>query len=96
MARKAYCGAEWNGPSQGQIDPLKEVKAAQQRVENGFSTRTRETVELGNGDFFRNNRLRIEEEKLRREGGLVNDEGNESIIIKELEETIEELEEKGS
>lgn len=71
VARKAYCTAEWNGPSQGQLDPLKEVKAAQQRVENGFSTRTRETVELGNGDFFRNNRLRIEEEKLRKEGGLV-------------------------
>ena len=73
VAKKAYCTAEWNGPSQGQIDPLKEVNAAQKRVENGFSTRTRETVELGNGDFFRNNRLRIVEEKLRREGGLTSD-----------------------
>lgn len=92
MARKAYCGAEWNGPSQGQIDPLKEVKAAQARVENGFSTRTRETVELGNGDFFRNNRLRIEEEKLRREGGLVNVESIEEIFIEEPEEKVEEKE----
>lgn len=73
VARKAYCSAEWNGPSQGQIDPLKEVKAAAQRVNEGFSTRTRETVELGNGDFFRNNRLRVVEEKLRREGGLSSD-----------------------
>lgn len=76
VARKAYCIAEWNGPSQGQIDPLKEVKAAAKRVEEGFSTRTRETVELGNGDFFRNNRLRIVEEKLRREGGLTSDSNN--------------------
>ncbi|OLS34209.1 phage portal protein [Alkalihalophilus pseudofirmus] len=71
LARKAYCGAEWNGPSQGQLDPLKEVNAAQRRVENGFSTRTKETVELGNGDFFRNNRLRIVEEEARREGNLL-------------------------
>ena len=77
IARKAYCTAEWNGPSQGQIDPLKEVRAAAKRVEEGFSTRTRETVELGNGDFFRNNRLRIVEEKLRREGGLVSNDNSE-------------------
>lgn len=74
LARKAYCSAEWNGPSQGQIDPLKEVNAAEKRVENGFSTRTRETVEFGNGDFFRNNRLRVVEERLRREGGLISNE----------------------
>lgn len=71
MIRKAYCGAEWNGPSQGQIDPLKEVIAAAKRVQEGFSTRTRETQELTGGDFFRNLSLRVREEKLRREGGLV-------------------------
>ncbi len=70
MVRKAYAGAEWNGPSQGQIDPLKEVNAAAKRVDEGFSTRTRETVELGNGDYFRNHRLRVVEERMRREGGL--------------------------
>lgn len=78
VARKAYCSAEWNGPSQGQIDPLKEVNAAAKRVSEGFSTRTRETVELGNGDFFRNNRLRVVEERLRKEGGLVSDENESS------------------
>ncbi|MCD5324767.1 MULTISPECIES: phage portal protein [Pontibacillus] len=72
VARKAYANAEWNGPSQGQLDPLKEVKAATERVNQGFSTRTRETVELGNGDFFRNNSLREVEEKARKEGGLDN------------------------
>lgn len=71
VARKAYCNAEWNGPSQGQIDPLKEVNAAAKRVAEGFSTRTRETVELGNGDFFRNNRLRVVEENVRQDGGLI-------------------------
>lgn len=71
LARKAYCGAEWNGPSQGQIDPLKEVDAAIKRVDNGFSTRARETVELTGGDYFRNTRLRRIEEEERRRNGLV-------------------------
>ncbi|QKS70246.1 phage portal protein [Paenalkalicoccus suaedae] len=71
VIREAYCGAEWNGPSQGQLDPLKEVNAATKRVEQGFSTRTKETVELGNGEFFRNNHLRKVEEEARREAGLV-------------------------
>lgn len=71
IARKAYCSAEWNGPSQGQIDPLKEVNAAIKRVDNGFSTRQRETVELNGGDFYKNHRQRVVEEQLRREGGLV-------------------------
>lgn len=72
IIRKAYCGAEWIGPSQGQIDPLKEVNAAIRRVEAGFSTRTQETIELGNGDFVRNHHERVREEKLRKEGGLTN------------------------
>ncbi|MCM3567860.1 phage portal protein [Neobacillus mesonae] len=70
LARKSYCMAEWNGPSQGQIDPLKEVNAAEKRVLNGFSTRARETVELTGGDFYKNHRQRVVEEKLRMEGGL--------------------------
>lgn len=70
MIRKAYSKAEWNGPSQGQLDPLKEVSAAEKRVNNGFSTRARETVELTGGDFWRNHPQRVREEKARREAGL--------------------------
>jgi lambda family phage portal protein len=50
----AWAKAEWNGPSPGQIDPLKEVLAAQKRVDNGFSTREKETIELTGGDFNAN------------------------------------------
>lgn len=71
MVRKAYCGSEWNGPSHGQLDPVKEAKAAKIRVEEGFSTRARETVELNGGDYWRNHRQRIVEEEHRREGNLV-------------------------
>ena len=71
LSEKAYCGAEWNGPTQGQLDPLKEVKAATERVNQGFSTRAKETTELTGGDFFKNLNQRVREEKLMREGGLV-------------------------
>lgn len=86
MIRKAYCGAEWNGPSQGQIDPLKEVNAAEKRVANGFSTRAKETVELTGGDFYRNIRQRIQEEKLMREGGLTSNEGQKVLDISKQSE----------
>lgn len=71
LIRKAYCDAEWNGPTQGQIDPLKEVTAASKRVSEGFSTRAKETSELTGGDFFKNINQRIREEKIMREGGLI-------------------------
>ncbi len=50
----AWCKAEWNGPAQGQLDPIKEATAAKIRVEQGFSTRERETVEINGGDFVGN------------------------------------------
>ncbi len=74
IIRQAYCNAEWNGPTQGQLDPLKEVKAAASRVEEGFSTRQRETQELTGGDYASNIRQREREEEMRREGGLIQDE----------------------
>lgn len=82
LARKAYCGAEWNGPSQGQLDPLKEVNAAEKRVNNGFSTRSRETAELTGTNFFKNHNLRVIEEKTRREGGLISNEEETTSLSK--------------
>lgn len=74
LIRKAWASAEWNGPSQGQIDPLKEVRAAKYRVTEGFSTRQRETIELTGGNWNSNYRRRVKEERLMREGGLIADE----------------------
>lgn len=70
MIRAAWCGAEWHGPTQGQLDPTKEVEAATLRVNAGFSTRTRETAELTGGNFERNNKVRGREERIRREEGV--------------------------
>jgi lambda family phage portal protein len=80
MIRKAYCGAEWNGPSQGQIDPLKEALAAEKRIQLGASTHAREAVELTGGDFFRNARQQVVEKKMLKEiAGILNEKGGENI-----------------
>lgn len=72
IIRKAYCNAEWSGPAQGQLDPVKEATAASIRVENGFSTRAKETQELTGGDFYKNHRQRVKEEKMRLEIPSIN------------------------
>ena len=64
LIRKAYSNAIWNGPSQGQIDPLKEANAAVIKINNGLSTRTKEVAELNGGDFEQNIRIIARENKI--------------------------------
>ncbi len=71
LVRAAWCGAQWHGPTPGQLDPVKEVQAADLRVAGGYSTRARETTELTGGNWDRNHRVRVREERLRRDGGLI-------------------------
>ena len=54
IIRKAWCGADWNGPAPGMIDPTKEVEAAKMRIEEGISTREEETMGLTGGNYIRN------------------------------------------
>lgn len=54
VIRNAYLACEWNGPTQGQLDPVKEANAAAIRVENGFSTRQREAQEMNGSDYDMN------------------------------------------
>lgn len=49
--RKAWSGSEWNGPSAGQIDPSKEIRAAERRVKLGISTREQEAIQLCGNDI---------------------------------------------
>ena len=64
--RKAYTAAQWYGPTQGQLDPVKEVQAAEYRIQSGFSTRSKEAMELTGTDFMDNIRqLKMENEMMR-------------------------------
>jgi lambda family phage portal protein len=76
IIRKAYCGAEWNGPAQGLLNPVQEVTAAEKRVANGFSTRDRETMELTGGDFYKNVQQLKREEQLMKEVRNIAEEAN--------------------
>ena len=70
MIRAAYCGAQWNGPAQGMVDPVKEVSAAEKRIEIGISTRQRETTELLGGDFESNVAQLARENQIMKAAGL--------------------------
>lgn len=67
--RAAWCGSEWTGAGQGQVDPLKETQAAQLRIQARLSTYEDESVALSGknwGDQI--NRLSREEAILKEKG----------------------------
>jgi lambda family phage portal protein len=69
--RSAWCGAKWHGPSQGQLDPLKEANAAKVRVEQEFSTREQEAAEMNGGSWDEIHEVRAREEKKRLEDNTI-------------------------
>ena len=63
--RAAYLGSEWLGPSQGQLDPVKEITAEILACGEGFSTHEQSTIRLNGGQWDANvEQLRRENEKL--------------------------------
>lgn len=63
--RAAYLGSEWLGPSQGQLDPVKEVTAEILACSEGFSTHQQSTIRLNGGQWDANvEQLIRENEKL--------------------------------
>lgn len=88
MIRAAYLGSEWIGPPRGQIDQLKEGKAARERVDMGISTLAEETAALTGGDWERKHRQRAKEKRMRLEAGL--DEVQAPAIQPALPEELEE------
>lgn len=61
FARQAWLGAEWIGDAPPIIDENKAVSAARDRVEAGFSSRKRETVQLTGQDYDHVRRQRAKE-----------------------------------
>lgn len=54
LIRQAYLKAEWNGPAQGLLDPLKEVAAAEKRIKLGLSNGQKEAMEINGTDYYKN------------------------------------------
>ena len=70
FVRSAYLGAEWIGPPRGQIDQLKEIRAADYRVRLGVSTLEEETAQITGGNWETKHIQRTREQRLRTEAGL--------------------------
>lgn len=70
IIRQAYLESEWIGPSQGQLDPVKEVNASVTAIEHGLTTREAEAVKLNGSNFSANaDKLAVENEQLKRANG---------------------------
>ncbi len=54
LIRAAWCGAQWIGPVQASLDPLKEAKASILQIQNGLKTHEQVTREQGGGDWYTN------------------------------------------
>lgn len=63
--RAAYCGTHWIGAAPGQIDPLKEIQAARERIEAGISTLSRETAALTGEEWEKAHRQGVKEQRMR-------------------------------
>lgn len=71
--RRAYLQAEWIGPTQAQIDPVKEVEAAGKRIELKLTTRSEECQALIGNDWENKvSQIKYEEELV---GGMTPTEG---------------------
>lgn len=65
LIHNAYLGSEWIGPSQGMLDPTKELQAAQMAIELGLSTHEQEAIKLNGSEFNANiEKITIENEKI--------------------------------
>ena len=86
IIKNAYLGAQWIGPPRGQIDQLKEVKAAELRVNMGISTLAEETAILTGGDWERKYPQILKEHTLKQEAGISNQAKQENINLEKTDE----------
>lgn len=65
LIRQAYLGSEWIGPSQGMLDPTKELEAAQLAINMGLSTHEQEAIKMNGSEFDSNiDKLAVENTKI--------------------------------
>lgn len=70
LIRAAYLKTQWIGPAPGQIDELKEAKAAGERIKIGVSNEERETAQLTGEDWETIHEQRAREVRMRRAAGI--------------------------
>lgn len=71
LRRMAYRGSEWVGDGMGTIDPLKDVQAAEKRINLGISTVAAESLLHDGQSWEDKHRQRTREHAARKEAGLI-------------------------
>lgn len=80
LIRKAWCNADWFGPTMSILDPVKDMNGSTLRVENGVSTREREAAEMTGTDLEENiAQLAFEKQLMEKYGMGLADVGNPSV-----------------
>ena len=70
LIHAAYLGCEWVGPSQGQLDPTKEIDAEIKAIGHGLTTHEAATVRLNGGDWEANVSRLARENEIMNQSGL--------------------------
>ena len=80
LIRKAWCNADWFGPTMSILDPVKDMNGSTLRVENGVSTREREAAEMTGTDLEENiAQLAFEKQLMEKYGMGLADAVNPSV-----------------
>ena len=95
LIREAWLKSEWIGPSQGQLDPVKEVNAEILAVANGFTTNEDAAIRLNGSDWNSNvEKLAREKTKMQslmpKEPAVVPEDNNDDDKKKEEEKDDDE------
>lgn len=89
LIRQAYLGCTWIGPSQGMLDPTKEISAEVMACEYGLSTYSDSATRLNGSDWNANvERLSTENEKLT--GVTVKNPKIDELIQESIKEGVKE------
>lgn len=91
LIRQAYLQSEWIGPSQGQLDPTKEVAAAISAINEGLSTREAEAIRLNGSEYTANaDKLSVENAQLKAANGQ-KEEGFEQQMTNFVQKTVKNV-----
>lgn len=70
LMRSAWCEAQWTGPTQGQIDPLNEMQAAEKRLAMRVDSRQSICTELKGTDWDQTHKQLARERRMLVDAGL--------------------------
>ena len=92
LIRNAWLGCEWIGPTQGQLDPVKEVTAEIMSVGAGFSTNADSSIRINGSDWNHNmDQISREEEKRREVFGTEEQAALKNTIQETIRDSMREM-----